>query len=205
VNSKSRVTAPLRPVTPLAVAPVGPARSAAAQNVISGRLSAGLRLTLLLAAGTFASHPITASDLPAQPVPSVDVVTMHRSACHGTCPVYEVEIRKDGTVRWKGEQFVAATGSRWGRVTPQELNAVVAAVERADFFQLQDRYKFTSDGCKYFETDNPSVAIVVTRAGTTKHVEYYYGCSGLDAAERIEVLAKAIDTAAHTARWIKHE
>ena len=199
------VNAPVRPGTPLAVAHVRLARYAASQHATSGRLSARLLPILVSVACACVGYPATCSSVPEQTVPSLDVVLMHRSACYGTCPVYEVELRKDGTVHFKGEQHVAVTGTRWGRATPRELDAVAAAVERAGFFKLRDRYRFTSDGCKLWETDNPTVDIVVTRAAVTKHVEYYYGCSGFEAAERIDALATAIDTAAHTARWIGHE
>jgi hypothetical protein len=85
------------------------------------------------------------------------------------------------------------------------MDAVALAVERANFFDLESSYRYKTDGCKEWWTDNPTVDIVVTRAGVTKHVEYYYGCRGIKVAEDIDALSKVIDKAAKTAQWIGHE
>jgi hypothetical protein len=62
-------------------------------------------------------NPVTSTADSAGPRLKVDAVRMHRSVCYGTCPAYEVELRSDGSVRFKGEDFVAVKGTRTGSVT----------------------------------------------------------------------------------------
>lgn len=42
--------------------------------------------------------------------PAMNAVTMERSACFGRCPIYSIEIRKDGMVTYKGKRFTEYTG-----------------------------------------------------------------------------------------------
>jgi hypothetical protein len=44
-----------------------------------------------------------------QPEP---LVTLRRTACYGTCPVYSLEIFADGFIRYVGVNFVQYTGER---------------------------------------------------------------------------------------------
>src|SRR3712207_4276863 len=43
-------------------------------------------------------------------------IGLERTPCHGTCPVYTVVIKSDGTLRYKGEAFVKRTGEHTGQV-----------------------------------------------------------------------------------------
>jgi hypothetical protein len=172
---------------------------------MSGCCSARVLLISSLLLCACHGNPVTSTGGSDGPRLKVDAVRMHRSVCYGTCPAYEVELRSDGSVRFKGEDFVAVKGTRTASVTSQEMDAVALAVERANFFDLESSYRYKTDGCKEWWTDNPTVDIVVTRAGVTKHVEYYYGCRGIKVAEDIDALSKVIDKAAKTAQWIGHE
>ena len=127
---------------------------------------------------------------------------MHRSACYGTCPVYTVEILSTGGVRFEGEEHVKVAGRQTSRVAPRDFAFLVEAIKRVDFFNLHEQYRFEPDGCTQWRTDNPTVDIVVTDAGTKKHVSYYYGCGGISVADEIRWLSDTIDEVAGSKRWV---
>jgi Domain of unknown function (DUF6438) len=137
--------------------------------------------------------------------PTITSVVLHRSACYGPCPVYTVEVLSDGEVRYDGQDHVKVKGHRTAQISVDEFNFLVASIGRVGFFGLHDRYRFEKDGCPSWWTDNPSVEIVVTRAGQRKHVSYYYGCKGLEIFQRIIWLSETIDDVANSVQWVGPE
>jgi Domain of unknown function (DUF6438) len=136
--------------------------------------------------------------------PHITSILMHRSACFGFCPVYTVEVLSNGEVRFNGEDHVKLKGRHVAHIAPAEFGVLLQAIERFDFFSLNEQYRYEPDGCTEWWTDNPTVDIVVTRSGSKKRVSYYYGCRGIPAAERIDALSKEIDKVANSTRWIGH-
>lgn len=137
------------------------------------------------------------------PVDGYDVVYLARSACYGTCPVYEVEVFADGRVRFTGEEHVRATGVHETRLPLRAVTEVAAAVHAARFDTLGTSYQDADDGCRDLFTDASSLTIGVKREGRTARVNYYVGCSGPDVpAARIHTLAEAIDRIAGTRAFI---
>ena len=134
--------------------------------------------------------------------PEITSVVMHRSACFGPCPIYTVEILSTGDVRFDGQGHVKVPGHQTARIAPNDFGFLVQAIERVDFFNLHDQYMFKPDGCAEWWTDNPTVDIVVTRAGKKKHVSYYYGCRGLSVAKQIGWLSDTIDHVSNSGQWI---
>jgi hypothetical protein len=133
------------------------------------------------------------------PVEGVDVVYLARSACYGTCPVYEVEVFADGRVRYTGEEQVRVTGEHAARLPTRAVTELVAAVHAARFDTLRGSYQDADDGCRELFTDAPSLTIAVKRAGRLEHVNYYTGCSGPAVpSARIRALADTIDRIAGT-------
>jgi Domain of unknown function (DUF6438) len=133
---------------------------------------------------------------------AITSVVLHRTACYGTCPVYSVEVRSNGEVRYSGEQHVKVEGRRTAQISADEFDFLVTSIKRIGFFELKDRYKSQEDGCLKVWTDNPSIDIAVTRAGQKKHVEYYYGCRGLEIFQRIIWLSSTIDDVANSVQWL---
>jgi hypothetical protein len=64
-----------------------------------------------------------------QPEP---LVTLRRTACFGTCPVYSLEIFVDGFIRYIGIDFVQYTGERRAVVAQETVANLVADFLRAD-------------------------------------------------------------------------
>ena len=112
------------------------------------------------------------------------VVTLRRTACLGTCPVYSLEIFADGFIRFVGTDFVQYTGERRAVVPREVVENLVAYLLKTDYLTLQDNYETCKDrkGRTWFITDLPTV-ITSLRVGTAKE------CGGL------RMRSKAVRTA----------
>jgi len=70
----------------------------------------------------------------AAPLPSqIDSISLERTACHGTCPVYTVTMRHDGTVTYDGKEFVKVTGRRTRKIPVEQFQELAREVERIGF------------------------------------------------------------------------
>lgn len=119
------------------------------------------------------------------------LITMERTGCFGTCPAYSLAIYGNGTVRYEGFLFVAATGIRTDQISEEKVGEIVAEFYRIDYFSLQDRYEDQA-------TDLPSTTTSIAIAGVKKSV-YRYGFG----PEKLIQLENKIDEIVGTERWIK--
>lgn len=127
-------------------------------------------------------------------------ITLERTACFGTCPVYRVSIAGNGAVTFEGRRHVRREGVATARIGPAQVRGLLAAVEEAGFFSLADRYEYGEPTCAEYATDNPSAITSIAVGGRTKTVRHDYGCSG--APEQLTVLEARIDSIANSNRWI---
>ena len=126
-------------------------------------------------------------------------VTLKRTACEGTCPVYTVSIQGGGLVEYLGEWHVDIPGAQMGRIPPKKLMDLLRDFEEIHFFDLQDKYAETC-------TDQPTAIISISVDGKAKQVSNYFGgCEGAKSGPQVDLakLAEQIDGAADTARWVK--
>lgn len=155
----------------------------------------GILVILAAACSSEKSEPPISTPISTQ----FDAVTLRRTACYGQCPIYSVEIRKNGQVKYVGEEFVKTKGTRQVSIPAANIELLAAAVHHVRFDQMQQKYQFEKDGCVSLPTDHPSISISVTTAGLEKTVVFYTGCHGPNVpAEELEWLANTIDVMAHT-------
>ncbi|HEX8069865.1 MAG TPA: DUF6438 domain-containing protein [Pyrinomonadaceae bacterium] len=114
------------------------------------------------------------------------VIKLSRSECFGPCPVYEVEVRGDGTVKFKGRKYVTVTGERRYRVPVARVRELVAAFYKIDFFALKDEYtrKVYPDGSYEVANDLPGALTTIRIGGRKKRVYDYFGTP--DAVRELE-------------------
>ena len=62
-------------------------------------------------------------------------LTLERTACFGTCPVYTVNILEDGTVTYEGQDFVNVTGKQTAEIPAESVGLMVNAFENAGYFE----------------------------------------------------------------------
>ena len=75
----------------------------------------------------------TPSPIPAETINPDLVITMERTACHGTCPVYKLTIQGNGDVTYDGQYFVQVKGKQTASLSPAQIQDMVSAFEQAKF------------------------------------------------------------------------
>ena len=148
----------------------------------------------------FADPPSVPKD-----VSPVTVITMQRTECFGTCPVYKLTIFADGRVRYEGSKHVKKKGKAESHISRQKLQELIDEFENIYYFNLNDAYVRGSKGCPQWVPDMPSAITSLTRIrdGERKTVNHYHGCHGPDVLELLTRLEDKIDDAVNVNQWIK--
>jgi hypothetical protein len=146
----------------------------------------------LLALVALAAPALAQSEPPA-------VITLERTACFGTCPVYAVRITSDGRVDYEGKQFVRVTGRASATIPPSEFASLARAFEQIGYFALDESYRFIAhaDGSRSSVTDLPTTITSIRIGERFKQVVDYVG-----APAALRDLERRIDATAGTMRWI---
>lgn len=126
-------------------------------------------------------------------------ISLERTPCYGTCPVYRVSILGDGTVHYQGTAHVRQEGSATAAVEPREVRRLLDEFQQAGFSAMQESYTYGAAACGRYATDAPSAVLEITRDGETKRVQHDYGCMG--APRVLRELAGRVDQTARTAQW----
>jgi hypothetical protein len=136
-------------------------------------------------------------------VPRDTLITLERTSCYGTCPIYKITISADGNVSYEGRRFVKKTGTAKSVISQEQIRELLAAFEEIKFFELRSQYAEREDGCKEWWTDMPSAITSISSNGKSKSVKHYYGCQGLKVLADLQRLEHAIDTAVDSAQWVR--
>ena len=134
---------------------------------------------------------------------SDDSITLERTACFGTCPIYAVTINSDGAVTFNGERFVKTVGIAQDRIDKAAFRELVREFEKIDYFSLPDDFTPGSKVCPNMVTDMPSADTSIRLNGKTKSVAHYQGCGKSAVLDNLTALENKIDEVAGTAKWIK--
>ena len=120
----------------------------------------------------------------------ISSVKLRRGPCFGTCPMYEVTLRADGTATWDGERFVDRLGLHQGAVDVNDFGRLARFVERADFFSWEAEHLANV-------TDLPDYFLTVVRGGESKTVRQ----NGVDEPADFWVIATLVDGLACAIEW----
>ncbi|MBI1257727.1 MAG: hypothetical protein GC204_09675 [Chloroflexi bacterium] len=120
-------------------------------------------------------------------------ITLERTACFGTCPVYTVTIYTDGRVVYNGEQFVDVKGEQTSSIDPATVEQLIAGFEAVGYFDWNDSYT------DMYITDQPYITTTVRRDGVTKQIDRYAGDESAPLA--LPYLENWIDLVANTNAW----
>lgn len=124
---------------------------------------------------------------------STAVITLERTACFGTCPMYVLALYEDGTVVFNGLRFVREEGLRITNIGAERVKDLVNEAWRIGYASLDDRYEGTATDPS--PTDLPSAITSVRMGNTTKSISDYWGApTALRQFERnIDVLTGSIE------------
>src|SRR5262245_53997404 len=90
-------------------------------------------------------------------------VTLGRTACFGTCPVYSVRITGDGLVEYVGKQYVRVVGPAQRRISRAAVQELLDAIQKAGYFEMAGEYRYLvgPDGTRGTVTDLPTTTTSV--------------------------------------------
>jgi hypothetical protein len=123
----------------------------------------------------------------------ITAVTLSRTACFGTCPIYDVTLRARGFSSWHGEMFTDRIGDYRGEVEGGDFERLAAFIERCGFFNWDASYSAPIQ-----ITDQPSYVLTVRRGGDTKSVSQY----ATDEPPDFWAIAAIVDAVANDVSWI---
>jgi hypothetical protein len=129
----------------------------------------------------------------AQEFASPAVISLERTACFGTCPVYTLTILEDGTVVYAGEEFVSVTGEQTGEIATETVALMVAAFDAAGYFGWEESYETQP------VSDLPTIITSVTSNDQTHRIVRYAGDGTAPLA--LPFLEQWIDEMAISALW----
>ena len=82
------------------------------------------------------------------------VITLERTPCFGSCPIYKVEIFADGRIVYEGEDFVKRKGRAQDRISKAAVQQLVREFNRINYMKLEDEYVSMGPNCPDFHTDS---------------------------------------------------
>ena len=125
-------------------------------------------------------------------------ITLTRSSCYGTCPVYEVTIQGDGSARYEGKRFVRSKGPETIKISQASLANLLGRFDRAGFSTFDDR---AFGVC--FDAPHTIIGIAVDGYTKTVNIDDCYPNSRPKAG--VLQLGKQIDDVLGTKQWVECE
>jgi ankyrin repeat protein len=122
-------------------------------------------------------------------------ISLKRTACEGTCPVYRVQIAGDGRVDYMGVSNVAVIGAHNDYITPHDVDTLLKIFKDANFFSMADKYAIGA-------TDLPTYETSLSLKGITKRV-IDYGGNEVGMPQAMTGLENAVDRIGDTAKWVR--
>jgi hypothetical protein len=141
----------------------------------------------------------TASEQPSESSASVPAITLERTACFGSCPVYSLSVSASGDIQYQGKAHVRKLGAATAKIPAEQVNALLFELENGGYFSFADRYTSAEPPCGRYATDSPTTITSVTLRGHTKRIVHDYGCGGAPGA--LVVLERRIDEALNSGQW----
>ena len=138
-------------------------------------------------------------------IPQDTRITLRRSDCFLQCPDYLVTITADGRVTFEGYANVRVKQKVQSQITAEQMESLVAAIQKAKYFSLRDKYGGKEDGCRHIWPDSDSATISVLMNGKSKSIDHYLGCSSGGQTSYPKALTKLedlIDEVTNTKQWI---
>lgn len=139
------------------------------------------------------------------------LITLERSGCFGSCPVYKLTITGHGRAVFESradpsvfaamqpstappQSGVLIPGRHEVQIAPSTIDALIDQFRRARFFSLKDEYRAQV-------TDRSTVVLSIDTGNGRKRVLDYVG-EKVGMPPAVGELEKAVDIAANTGRWI---
>jgi uncharacterized protein DUF6438 len=130
---------------------------------------------------------------------TVPVLTLERTACFGTCPVYLVSVTREGKISYEGKGHVRHLGPATATISRERVDSLLSELEQSGYLSSSSRYVPGDPACGRYSTDSPSAITSIQTGEATKRIEHYYGCASAPGA--LVLLEQKIDEALGSAQW----
>lgn len=118
-----------------------------------------------------------------------DYLSLERSGCYGTCPIYQVKIYGNGTVQYIGERHVDNVGSYSSQLNQMDIHQLFQQASLAKWESYPEKYPIDN-------VDFPQF-----RIGYQNEDKTYLIQANSRADEELIALSKAIDLAIANLEW----
>lgn len=108
------------------------------------------------------------------------IISLERTTCFGTCPVYSVTIFEDGTVIYEGKQFVQNIGTYQYNIPSDNVERLIDKFHQINYFALDDSY--------YRNVSDLPTAITTFQTDSYKKTVTNYGRAGPESLQELEQL-----------------
>ena len=92
------------------------------------------------------------------------IISLNKTACFGTCPVYKIKIYNNQSAIFEGVKFVEKEGSYNFKISKKEINTILKKAKKINFQKMEDEYT-------ELITDLPTTYIMINN----KQIKDYYG------------------------------
>jgi hypothetical protein len=153
-----------------------------------------LALVLIATAFLPQAEPAIAQSSSASPITEL---ILERGPCFGTCPIYRISLRSDGTAKYTGWSNVERVGVYTGSIAPDAFMRLAQEVEASGFWEFQESYLQPVN-------DLPVVRTTARREDAKRKVIRDHGAVGVPAVQGPEELLRiqaAIDRVAAEVSW----
>lgn len=127
------------------------------------------------------------------------LITLQRTACYGSCPIYKLTIRGDGSVTYEGAAYVRVKGTQKSKIALAKVQDLVKSFMDANYFNLKNEYITVKDanGIESYVTDLPTTITSLKIGDRSMKVVDYFG-----APQALRDLEGKIDRVADSRHWI---
>jgi hypothetical protein len=153
----------------------------------------------LLSLSACAPHPAVTPSTESSSTPASPVITLERTACFGSCPVYSIVVGAAGDVTYDGKAHVRQLGTASAKIPREQVDSLLSELERGGYFDFASRYTASQPACGRYVTDSPTVLSSVTLNGKIKRIEHDYGCGAVPGS--LIVLERRIDEVLRSGQW----
>lgn len=116
-------------------------------------------------------------------------ITLERTPCYGTCPVYKFEINGTGESKLENIRFVEPIDTLFGQADSASIQQLFSEFANTDWSKFKNTYDANV-------TDLPTIYLAWYHCGTVKKIKIRYNYP-----EELVVLIKKVDQVKNNIAW----
>lgn len=123
--------------------------------------------------------------------PQISQIDFKAGYCFGTCPVFEMSIRKDGSAYYNAIEYNKFQGKFRTTIKKQQLDSLMSLISEANLLSLQNGYLVSA-------TDHPTYSLTVKQKNGQTKVIRDYGPAG---PEKLKLVYQYIFSLRESQDW----